>query len=207
MGGAPAGRRVRARSRPVAHQKATQGRRRRATPLTVSSTRRGAAGAVFSLGTVPAAGRPLTKPCNCNAPEMAAPMRNLSASSMQLETEGPKRRARRGRQRGTPTKGLLLATTRERVMPALPTVIKPLSSPAPAARAHLRRRAPPAPGGQTGGARAARPTYLLTYLLRRPVCCCVLGFHPDRSWPERHGTHARRTPNSLQPQPWPLVQS
>ena len=52
------------------------------TPLTVSSTRRGAAGAVFSLGTVPAAGRPLTKPCNCNAPEMAAPMRNLSASSM-----------------------------------------------------------------------------------------------------------------------------
>ena len=194
MGGAPAGRRVRARSRPVAHQKATQGRRRRATPLTVtvSSTRRGAAGAVFSLGTVPAAGRPLTKPCNCNAPEMAAPMRNLSASSMQLETEGPKRRARRGRQRGTPTKGLLLATTRERVMPALPTVIKPLSSPAPAARAHLRRRAPPAPGGQTGGARAARPTYLLTYLLRRPVCCCVLGFHPDRSWPERHTreTHA-----------------
>ena len=194
MGGAPAGRRVRARSRPVAHQKATQGRRRRATPLTVtvSSTRRGAARAVFSLGTVPAAGRPLTKPCNCNAPEMAAPMRNLSASSMQLETEGPKRRARRGRQRGTPTKGLLLATTRERVMPALPTVIKPLSSPAPAARTHLRRRAPPAPGGQTGGARAARPTYLLTYLLRRPVCCCVLGFHPDRSWPERHTreTHA-----------------
>jgi hypothetical protein len=120
VGGAPAGRRVRARSRPVAHQKATQGRRRRATPLTVSSTRRGAAGAVFSLGTVPAAGRPLTKPCNCNAPEMAAPMRNLSASSMQLETEGPKRRAPRGRQRGTATKGLLLATTRERVMPALP---------------------------------------------------------------------------------------
>ena len=194
VGGAPAGRRVRARSRPVAHQKATQGRRRRATPLTVSSTRRGAAGAVFSLGTVPAAGRPLTKPCNCNAPEMAAPMRNLSASSMQLETEGPKRRAPRGRQRGTATKGLLLATTRERVMPALPTVIKPLSSPQHQQHEPTCGAAPLRhPGAkQTGGARAARPTYLLTYLLRRPVFCCVLGFHPDRSWPERHTreTHA-----------------
>ena len=206
MGGAPAGRRgssaVTASGAPEGHA----GRRRRAAPLAVFLRAETALAPLLSRH-VSCRRRPLTKPCNCKCARNSGSNEkfsegSLSASSMQLVLGGPKRRARRGRQRGTPALGLAFGNERRDAR-----CTAQVSRLAAQHQQHEpncgTRRAPPAPGGQTnkqvGGARAARPS-------PRRVRC-VLGFQPPAIapcvWPERARTrHARLARRS--PQPWPL---